>query len=113
MSPRKTPKKPAKPAAAAWPVYEPDPDAVYALEIIVELTGLPAATILQYKQHGLVAPVAARGPGARQFDEEALRTLRRIEHLRARYEMNLRGLKLMLDLLEEVERLRAHLRSRR
>jgi DNA-binding transcriptional MerR regulator len=113
MNPRKTRKKSAKASPSARPVLAPDPDAVYTLEIVVELTGLPAPAILQYQEHGLIAPVAARGPGARRFNDETLRTLRRIEHLRLRYEMNLRALKLTLQLLDEVERLQARLRFRR
>jgi hypothetical protein len=40
------------------------------------------------------------------FDDESLRSLRRIEHLRATCAVNDAGLKLILDLLREVERLR-------
>ena len=93
-------------------VFEPDAEAVYTLAVVVRLTGLATETILHYQAHGLIRPVAARGRGARRFDDDALRTLRRIEHLRAHYAMNLRGLKLTLGLLEEVERLRADLRAR-
>jgi len=86
---------------------------VYTLDVVVELTGVSRQTILHYQEQGLVAPIAASGPGLKKFNDDALRALRRIEHLRTRYEMNLRSLKLTLNLLEELERLRAHLRSRR
>ena len=85
-------------------------DSVYTLSVVVKLTGVSSETILLYQEQGLITPVAARGPGLRQFNDDALRTLRRIEHLRTRYEMNLRSLKLTLTLLEELERVRADLR---
>jgi DNA-binding transcriptional MerR regulator len=105
-------KQPRKKRPVPRSVFKPDPDAVYTLDVVVELTGLPAPTILHYEQEGLVTPAAGlRGAGA--FNDEGLRTLRRIEHLRTHYEMTLQGLRLTLGLLEELERLRAEIRSRR
>jgi DNA-binding transcriptional MerR regulator len=105
--------KPRKAAASAGPVIEPDPDAVYTLDVVVRLTGVSSHTILRYQEQGLIAPVATGARGIRRFDDEALRTLRRIEHLRTRYEMNLRALKLTLGLLREMEHLRDDLRRSR
>lgn len=95
------------------PVFEPDADATYALEVVVELTGVSSQTILLYRQQGLISPFTDPESGAHYFNDEALRTLRRLEHLRSACEMNVSGLKLVLGLLEEMERLRADLRSRR
>jgi DNA-binding transcriptional MerR regulator len=93
--------------------FEPKMDAVYTLEVIGKLSGVPSRMILEYQEHGLIVPrVAARGQKTRAFDDEALRALRRIEHLRTRYEMNLRALKLAVGLFDELERLRSDLRSR-
>jgi DNA-binding transcriptional MerR regulator len=99
--------QPKKSKASARLVFEPAAESVYTLDVVVRLTGIDTETILHYQEHGLIRPVAARGRGARRFDDETLRTLQRIEHLRAHYAMGLRGLKLTLGLLEEVERLRA------
>jgi DNA-binding transcriptional MerR regulator len=104
--------QPKKSKSSAPLVFEPEPNTAYTLDVVVRLTGIASETILHYQEHGLIAPPAAKGRGARRFDDEALRTLRRIEHLRAHYAMNLRGLKLTLGLLEEVERLRADLRRK-
>ncbi len=76
----------------------------YTLEILAEITGVSTQTIVQYQQHGLIRP---------EFDDETIRALRRIEHLRETCEMNLNGLKLLTQLLEEVEQLRAELRTLR
>jgi DNA-binding transcriptional MerR regulator len=91
---------------------QPAPE-VYTLDVVVALTGVSRQTILHYQEHGLVVPLAARGPGLRKFDDDALRTLRRIEYLRTHYEMNLRALKLTLRLLGELERLRDEARASR
>jgi DNA-binding transcriptional MerR regulator len=91
------------------PLFEARADTVYTLEVVVELTGVSSQTILHYLELGLISP-AADGD---RFNDEALRALRRIEHLRSRYGMNTDGLRLMLNLLEEVDRLRAELRARR
>jgi len=45
-----------------------------------------------------------------EFTEEAIYTMRRIEHLRTVHGLDLAWIKTMFDLLDEVERLRAELR---
>jgi len=45
-----------------------------------------------------------------EFTEEAIYTLRRIEHMRTVQGLDLASIKVLLDLLEEVERLRAEVR---
>lgn len=89
------------------PLIEPDTDATYTLDVIARLTGVESQTILHYQAQGLISPEAG------QFNAEALRTLRRIEHLRATCAVNESGLKLILELTDEIERLRAELRTRR
>lgn len=83
---------------------DPMPEASYSLEIVSELTGVSTQTIVQYQEHGLIQPA---------FNDETIRALRRIEHLRETCEMNLAGVKLLTQLLEEVEQLRAELRRLR
>jgi DNA-binding transcriptional MerR regulator len=101
-------RKPSVRAAAAR-----DTDTFYTLEVVCEIVGVPRRTVLRYKEHGLIPTAAASRPGEHQYDDEALRALRRIEHLRAHYEMNLRTLKFTLGLIGELERLRDSLGSRR
>jgi DNA-binding transcriptional MerR regulator len=76
----------------------------YTLEILAGITGISTQTIVHYQEHGLIHP---------QFDDETVRALRRIEHLRETFEMNLGGLKLIISLLDEVEQLRDERRARR
>lgn len=77
------------------------PEVSYSLEIVSELTGASTQTIVQYQEHGLIRP---------ELDDETIRAIRRIEHLRETCEMNLAGLKLFTSLLTEVEQLREELR---
>lgn len=95
------------------PLIEPDTDATYTLDVIASLTGVTSQTILHYQEQGLISPVAGSETEAGQFDAEALRTLRRIEHLRTTCAVNESGLKLILELMDEVEQLRTEARSRR
>ena len=91
------------------PANDPDEPTTYALDIVAELTGVSSQTILHYQDQGLIRPAASTG----RFDDETVHTLRRIEHLRQTSEANLTGIKLILELLDEVERLKAALRARR
>ena len=95
------------------PLIEPDLDAHYSLEVVAEITGIATQTILHYREEGLLpsGPTAARKEEI-FFDDATLCTLRRIDHLARQYEMSTPALKLLCGLLEEVESLRAALRSR-
>ena len=74
------------------------------------LAELSAETLREYCQAGLLgAPRAAEEP----FDDDAIYELRRIEFYRRRHGVNREALPIVLDLLREVERLRAELRARR
>jgi DNA-binding transcriptional MerR regulator len=66
--------------------------------------------VLVYCQLGLVSPVVEPGWGEYYFNDEAIRILRRIEYLSNVCGINLSGIKMILDLVNEAERLRAELR---
>jgi MerR family transcriptional regulator/heat shock protein HspR len=82
----------------------PDDDAAYSLEVFARISGVETETILHYQELGLLRPLPDSGD---HFDDEALRTLRRIEHLRDTCGVNETGIRLILDLLDELDRLRA------
>ena len=94
-------------------IYEPETDATYTLDATAELAGVSQRMILVYSKHGLVSPVTGAEPGEWRFDENAVHTLRRIEQLRSQCGAKLSGIKLILDLMNEVDQLRAALRFRR
>jgi DNA-binding transcriptional MerR regulator len=80
---------------------DPTPQVVYSLDILAEITGVSTQTILEYQEHGLIRP---------ELDEDSLRVLRRIEHLRESCQVNFAGLKVLTSLLEKVEQLNEELR---
>jgi MerR family transcriptional regulator/heat shock protein HspR len=94
------------PNEADLPTDGEEPDVRYTLDVFAELAGVNPRTVLHYQEEGFIHPVAqSPGPPA-VFDAESLRELRRIEYLRTVYQMNEAGLRLVLDLLHENERLR-------
>ena len=90
--------------------FEPDPEAVYTIEAAANLAHVGRHTILVYYKHGLVSPVVAPECGGYYFNDEGIRALRRIEHLHTDRGINLLGTRLILELQNEVERLRTELR---
>ena len=100
----------ANPACLAMEVFQPRPNVCYSLDATAHLAGVPRRSILIYCRAGLVQPVIQSPYGVMEFTEEAIYTVRRIEHLRTVQGLDLAWLKTMFDLLAEVERLRAELR---
>jgi DNA-binding transcriptional MerR regulator len=90
--------------------FEPDPHTAYTIEMMAHLVDVPRHTILVYCKRGLVSPVVDPACGGYYFNDEAIRTLRRVEHLRANCGVNLAGIKIILDLMNEVERLQSEVR---
>ena len=88
------------------PVFGEEFDRAYTIEVIAELADLDSKTVLRYQEAGFIRPVATPAHASAVFDEECLRKLRHIEHLRQTCGVNETGLKLILDLLHEVETLR-------
>src|SRR4051812_45184341 len=95
------------------PVIEPNLDAVYTLDVVAQLTGVSLQTVLFYHEQGLVPAVKVTAAEERYFDDDALRAIRRLEHLRTELELKEPALKLMVNLLAEIERLREAARSGR
>lgn len=94
-------------------LFEPGPAAVYTIEAAERLGHVPRRMIAVYYKHGLVSPVIDPAYGGYYFNAEAIRTLRRIDYLRTQYELNLLGVRMILQLMNEVERLRTEARRRR
>ncbi len=94
----------------ALQVFEPGAQTVYTIDAVAQLAQVPRRLIVLYYKHGLVSSVTDPAAGGWYFDDEAIRIVRRIEYFRSTCGMNLAGLKLVMALLEEVERLRTELR---
>lgn len=87
--------------------------APYSLDVLARLSGVSGEAILRYREQGLLSARPGSRAGHPEFDPAALLALRRIEHLREACGLNLRGLKLMTAMAEEIEQLREALRLRR
>ncbi|HYY31062.1 MAG TPA: MerR family transcriptional regulator [Chthoniobacterales bacterium] len=83
---------------------------VHPIEVAARLAKVPRRLIVLYYKHGLVAPVGDPAGAGWYFDDEAIRIVRRIEYLRSTCGLNLAGIKLVMSLAAEVERLRNELR---
>lgn len=101
---------PDRRSSRALELFQSKPDVFYSLDATAHLAGVPRRSILIYCRAGLVRPVVQPPYGVMEFTEEAIYTVRRIEHLRTVHSLDLTWLKTMFDLIEEVERLRAELR---
>ncbi len=101
---------PDRPVCLSIEVFQPKPNVFYSLDATAHLAGVPRRSILIYCRAGLVQPVVQPPYGMMEFTEEAIYTVRRIEHLRTVHGLDLAWLKALFDLLDEVERLRAELR---
>ncbi len=101
---------PDAPQPLAMELFQPKPNVLYSLDATARLADVSRRAILIYCRAGLVRPVVQPPYEVMEFTEEAIYTIRRIEHLRTVHGLDLAWIKAMFDLIEEVERLRAELR---
>jgi hypothetical protein len=107
------PKKPSpiKPGGSAIQLFDPSPGIVYSIERASQLAQVPRRRILIYCKQRLLSPMADPKVAGYWFDADAVRTLKRIEELRALCDEPLAGVGLILDLMREVQRLRHEIRA--
>jgi len=81
--------------------------AVYVISVAAELAGVHPQTLRIYERKGLLEP-ARTGGGSRRYSERDLDRLRRISDL-TEAGLNLEGVKRVMELQDEVDRLRDEL----
>lgn len=79
--------------------------AVYVISVAAELAGMHPQTLRIYERRGLVHPARTSG-GNRRYSDVDIDRLRRISELAAEG-MNLEGIRRVIELQAEVDRLRA------
>jgi DNA-binding transcriptional MerR regulator len=94
----------------AMELHEPQPGLLYTLDGVVHLTGVSRRSVLLYCKSGLVRAQQDPEIGALAFDDEAIYNIRRVEYLRSERGINLDGIRMILDLLNEVRRLEHEMR---
>ncbi|HEY0187540.1 MAG TPA: helix-turn-helix transcriptional regulator [Cellulomonas sp.] len=77
---------------------------VYVISVAAELAGMHPQTLRQYDRLGLVSPRRTRGRG-RRYSLNDIATLREVQRLSHEEGINLAGIKRILDLEAEVQRL--------
>ena len=88
-------------------LFDPPVDAVYTIEAAAQLAGVPRRTILVYCKHRLLSPLLDARVQGYSFDGDGIRSLRRIEALRTVCGDDFTGIRIILDLTKELERLQA------
>ncbi len=81
---------------------------VLAISVAAELAGMHPQTLRQYDRLGLVSPSRTNGRG-RRYSLRDVATLREVQRLSHDEGINLAGIKRILALEDEVERLREQL----
>jgi MerR family transcriptional regulator/heat shock protein HspR len=85
--------------------------AVYVISVAAELAGVHPQTLRVYERKGLLDPSRTQG-GSRRFSEEDLDRLRHIQSL-TNAGLNLEGVRRVMELEAEVDRLRRELSTTR
>lgn len=80
--------------------------AVYVISVAAELSGMHAQTLRTYDRMGLVSPARTRG-GGRRYSDRDIELLRKIQALSQDDGVNLAGIKSIIELTEERDRLEA------
>jgi DNA-binding transcriptional MerR regulator len=87
-------------------VFAPDREALYPIDVAAHLARMPKHIVLVCCRRGLVTPQIDPEYGGLYFDQDAIRTLQRIEYLRGTCGVNLAGIGIILELMKEVMELR-------
>ena len=82
---------------------------VFVISVAAQLAGMHPQTLRQYDRLGLVTPGRTAGRG-RRYSARDVATLREIQRLSQDDGVNLAGIKRILELEAEVDRLREHAR---
>jgi DNA-binding transcriptional MerR regulator len=85
-------------------LFEPPPNALYTIEATAQIVDVPRRAVVRYYQRGLLSPAINPARGY-YFDRDGIRRLRRIEALRPLCCDTFASIKIILSLMDEVERL--------
>jgi MerR family transcriptional regulator/heat shock protein HspR len=96
-----------KPPNMAIQLFEPDPHTAYTIDAAAHLAQMSRRMVLVYCKHGLILPAAKSRKHGYYFNGDTVRSLRRIQNLRTVGGINLTGVKIILDLSNEVQELRS------
>src|SRR5687768_5716560 len=98
-------------AGGQTPMEPHDARALYVISVAAELAGMHPQTLRIYERKGLVDPARTEG-GSRRYSDNDIAQLQRIQQLTGAG-LNLEGVKRVIELEEEVRRLRAEIEALR
>ncbi len=81
-----------------------DSDGVYAISVAAKLAGMHPQTLRAYEREGLVNPERSSG-NVRRYSDQDVERLSEIQRLTQDEGLNLAGVKMVLELREQMERL--------
>ena len=79
---------------------------MYVISVAAELSGMHAQTLRTYDRLGLVTPARTSG-GGRRYSDRDISMLRKIQNLSQEDGVNLAGIKAIIELTEERDKLAA------
>jgi MerR family transcriptional regulator/heat shock protein HspR len=88
---------------------EPEDRAVYIISVAAELAGVHPQTLRIYERRGLLRPARTAG-NTRRYSERDIARLRMIQHLTQEQGLNLAGVKMIVEMEDELDRLRERVR---
>ena len=83
---------------------EPDERALYIISVAAELAGVHPQTLRIYERKGLLNPKRTQG-NSRRYSQRDIEHLRRIQDLTQVAGVNLAGVKIIMEMQTEIERL--------
>jgi DNA-binding transcriptional MerR regulator len=83
----------------------PQERAVYIISVAAELSGVHPQTLRMYERRGLLSPERTSG-NTRRYSERDIERIRMIQELTQREGVSLAGVKLFIDMREQLERMR-------
>jgi hypothetical protein len=86
--------------------FTPHEGVLYNLDEAAHLARLPRHFVVVCWKHGLISPQVDSTYGGLFFDLASVRGLQRIGYLHGECGINLTGIKIILELMEKIERLR-------
>ena len=92
--------------------FSDDLSEVFVISVAAELSGMHAQTLRTYDRMGLVTPMRTSG-GGRRYTRGDVATLREIQRLSQKDGVNLAGIKAIIRLNDENEKLREQLDAAR
>ena len=88
--------------------HGPSERGVYVISVVADLAGMHPQTLRMYERKGLIEPKRTSG-NSRRYSERDVQKLRRIHELTSKHGLNLEGVRTVMELESQLERLQDRL----